>query len=392
MTTLTYKEDEVLEIKPEEKDYTDLWDVKPFKENEHWFTLIEESEEAVMLDMIEYVKPQSERCLLEVPSITIIIESGVGIHTIPLISMEMKINSEIRNWTSEMQLSGSLTFLMAYFNNHIAIWEPMIEPIEKELSNGDIDYQQWELNFSLEMDSNKDETLPNEPTTKISITSTDILELTFTETSIDVLQNLSNAFSEAIKPSKICKTEAMAPYIFKNDTGLQVEIDLEKSGFSLLHAEDETSQVCTVPSSTSIQLEPDSCLEALTSFSFMHNSTSSKEKYLYVKVGENMKELALPVNKADFRYFPLYRESKEPIAIISEVKINMTSICITIRGILQIFNHFNTPITVHCKSDEYFNVGEVQPNSSFNVPLNATYSDRSDIYFSMKVNLNVFLC
>lgn len=118
-----------------------------------------------------------------------------------------------------MQLSGSLTFLMAYFNNHIAIWEPMIEPVEKELSNGDIEYEQWQLNFSLEMETNKDDTQLCEPTTKIAITSTEILELTFTETSIDVLQNLSNAFSEAIKPSKIYKTEAMAPYIFKNDTG-----------------------------------------------------------------------------------------------------------------------------------------------------------------------------
>lgn len=54
--------------------------------------------------MADFVKKQSEKCLLEVPSIMIVIESGVGIHTIPLISMEMKITSEIKNWTSEVSL------------------------------------------------------------------------------------------------------------------------------------------------------------------------------------------------------------------------------------------------------------------------------------------------
>lgn len=124
-----------------------------------------------------------------------------------------------------MQLNGSLNLLMSYFNNNVAIWEPMIEPVERELANGDSEYQQWELGFELEVESNKDDPLFTEPTTKITITSIDTLELTFTETSLEVLQNLSNAFSEAIKPSKIYKTEAIAPYIFKNDTG---EDSLEK--------------------------------------------------------------------------------------------------------------------------------------------------------------------
>lgn len=335
MTTLTTsKEDTILEDQIVEIDYSTLWREKPFEENEYWFTCVDESEDALSTESNEIVPQRSEACMMEVPSIIFIVESGLGIHTIPLISMEMKITTEVKNWSSEMQLKGTLSLLMSYFNNKLAIWEPMIEPIEKETSNGDTEYQQWELDFELAVENSKD------PTTKISVDSVDILEVTLTTTSLDVLQNLSNAFSEAIKPTRMAKTETMAPYIFRNDTGVDVVLDLRKSGFSLVQAPDhslEDTGACLVPTNNFVYLQPDSSASSIASIhSFMHNNANIKEKYLYLKVGDMAKELALPVDKADFRYFPLYRESKEPLAIISEVKINLNSISITVRGILQV--------------------------------------------------------
>lgn len=55
-----------------------------------------------MIEEVEAPKKQSEKCVIEVPSITFIVESGMGIHTIPLLSLEMKIVSEVKNWTSEV--------------------------------------------------------------------------------------------------------------------------------------------------------------------------------------------------------------------------------------------------------------------------------------------------
>lgn len=41
---------------------------------------------------------------------------------------------------------------MAYYNNIMAVWEPLIEPNEREKSNGLTEYHPWELNFNLKIE------------------------------------------------------------------------------------------------------------------------------------------------------------------------------------------------------------------------------------------------
>lgn len=94
---------------------------------------------------------------MEVPSIVIVIETGLGYYTYPLLVVETKLNAEIRDWSSEIAIKSSLALGMAYYNSVLAVWEPLIEPNERERSNGLTEYGPWELNFNLNIEKNCEE-------------------------------------------------------------------------------------------------------------------------------------------------------------------------------------------------------------------------------------------
>lgn len=50
-----------------------------------------------------------------------------------------------------------MTLGMAYYNSSLAVWEPLIEPNEREKANGLSEYGPWELNFSLKIEKNLDD-------------------------------------------------------------------------------------------------------------------------------------------------------------------------------------------------------------------------------------------
>lgn len=72
-----------------------------------WFSLfLEEAEDTLTA---EYYQPISERkpevCIVEVPSIVIVIETGFGYYTYPMLVIETKMNAEIRDWSSDVGFS-----------------------------------------------------------------------------------------------------------------------------------------------------------------------------------------------------------------------------------------------------------------------------------------------
>lgn len=174
---------------------------------------------------------KEEKCIVEVPSIAIIIENGVGVHTIPMLFIETSMDAQVSNWSSEMKMNSTLRLTMSYYNNVIALWEPLIEPVETEMSNGLSDYYPWELQFSLEVDKHLESVEKEEPTTIIKVKSEQTLELLVTKTCVDVLQTLGNAFSKAIEQEGLIKAGVDAPYAIRNDTGLEIQLELSGTEF-----------------------------------------------------------------------------------------------------------------------------------------------------------------
>lgn len=71
------------------------------------------------------------------------LEAGFGTKTVPLILLESKFTADVRNWSSKLNASGSLTIEIAYFNEGLSVWEPLLEPVEKE--NGQLGPFELEL-------------------------------------------------------------------------------------------------------------------------------------------------------------------------------------------------------------------------------------------------------
>lgn len=201
------------------------------------------------------------------------------------------------------------------------------------------------------------------PTTLINVSTENNLELTITKSSLDVFSDLGNAFQEAVTRSTISTPES-APYIFINDTGFEVTLDLRVGHLRLhpLHLpradSDNGGRVVLFQSESADQLEPEhvvSCkvpadgkvfldlkvsepteMEAFSSV--LNRKGTKKEKVIYVTIGGIEKQLELPVHKADRRYFPLYRDTqKEPWGIISDVKMEYGAQVIVLHSVVKVF-------------------------------------------------------
>lgn len=300
---------------------------------------------------------------------------------------------------------------MAYYNSTLAVWEPLIEPNEVEKPNGLIELQPWELNFNLKIEKPVENSLTeSEPKTKIAISSCDTLEMSVTKTGLDVLQDLGQAFSDAIKPQGLHKPDVVAPYIVENDTGLDITMYLKKGSLNLhsshLPSPDGSSKndSLVVFNTTATELDPneittckispggraylqpkqEDSLSKITAFVTSEHS-KLQETLLHVQVGEIDKNIVLPVHKADRRYFPLYRDTnQEPWGIISDVHTEYGSTVITIHGVLKVKNHFSTPVNIFRKRNgAMVEIGQVEPGSTFNVPLHALYASNKELFFSI---------
>lgn len=304
---------------------------------------------------------------------------------------------------------------MAYYNSILAVWEPLIEPNERVKPNGLSEYHPWELNFNLKIVKPVENSLnESEPQTKIAISSSDSLEMSVTKTCLDVLQDLGQAFSDAIRPQGLNKPEIVAPYIVENDTGFDVTINLQKGSLNLhsshlpsvdgtkndslvvfqnasSNVDPDSITTCKISPGGRVYLQPkqEHSLRRITAFC-TNKESKLQETLMYVQVGDIAKEIMLPIHKADRRYFPLYRDTnQEPWGIISHVHTEYGSTVITIHGVLKVKNHFSTAVNIFRKRNGSFvEIGQVEPHSTFNVPLHALYSTSKELYFSL-TNYNI---
>ena len=415
IATMTSQDTSQEDVKNEPIDYSDLWLTKNFEEDDFWFIKVDEGFDALSLNSL-ILEPvaKEEKCVVEVPSIAIIIENGVGVHTIPMLFIETSMDAQVSNWSSAMGVSSTLRLTMSYYNNVLALWEPLIEPVEMDSSLGLSEYNPWEMMFELSVDKHQDDPEKEEPTTFVKVRSEQTLELLVTKTCLDVLQTLGNSFSKAIDQEGLIKTDVVdAPYVLRNDTGLEIQLELNETQF-LFHSANFNSNENTglvVFENTRLLESPKideitSCvvfpggqvylqhnLDAAESFSLLDETIKSmsygekfgKEKFITLYIPEVQKRLQLPIHRADKRYFPIYRETnQEPWGIISEISIEMGSTFVTIRGIVQVHNHFTVPITIsRYVNGAHTEIGQVPPNESFNVPLNCIHDVAKELHFSI---------
>ncbi|XP_052841610.1 intermembrane lipid transfer protein Vps13 [Drosophila gunungcola] len=396
-------------IAEESRNYSTLWHPHHFHSRSFWFTRVEQAVEAMEVEQIpSKEKLKTEKCVIEIPSITLVIESGVGYYTKPLISLDTRITAVFNNWSRNLTANGSLTLNMNYYNQALAEWEPIIELNEVVGRNGVHEYTPWELKFEMGMEKVQSEVEDEveQQAMHMNISSEETLEITFSKSCLGLLSELGEAFSQAIDEKGLTKPEIVAPFVVENDTGFDINLDLRKGIFTLheVHRGGTSLGVSsTLLLSTNLaEVDPNqikTCTISSGGRAYLQTkdlSTLSEEDAedysLYVTIGDINKEIALPVSKSDTRFFNLMRStSQEPWGIISEVKQEYGTTKINIHGVVSVHNHFTTGMNIYrrnpaptAQSFEDIYVGRVRPGEVFHVPLHAIYAEHKDLYFSMK--------
>ncbi|XP_012537324.1 vacuolar protein sorting-associated protein 13 isoform X2 [Monomorium pharaonis] len=411
MHTVTRKEEEDKEVVKPEPNYEGLWIVTPFEENNYWFLKTEVATEALE----EFMYPDDEvmatykpeLAIVSAPTILFTLEAGVGNKTLPMLLLHVGFQSSINDWsTKSMSIDCSMSVVMAYYNSRLALWEPLIEPIEST-DNGKRTSTPWELKTKVQFNditldskgasiaSPASESEPEElhQSTKMSIdiTSSDNLEITITKTCLDVLKQLGQSFSSAMEAKE--PTRKVAPYVLKNETGLAIILDLEHSLFKIF--DDGSRMRDHNDSYMEVILESGASIELAPKSSKLDTRLLEQLKVETVKDREDSKfsisfkgiqsKLAIPVLRADRRFFSLKhrKEGSEEWGIVSDVIVEEGSTIVTLRSILQVHNHFVQPISVYYmtkRGNEVECVGTVGPNEKLNLPLDAVYTS-TNIYW-----------
>ncbi|XP_071565919.1 intermembrane lipid transfer protein Vps13 isoform X2 [Temnothorax nylanderi] len=425
--TVTRKEEEDKEIVKAEPNYEGLWIVTPFEENNYWFLKTEVAMEALE-EFIMYpddeiaaaaaaaaaagaaVAYKPELAIVSAPTILFTLEAGVGNKTLPMLLLHVSFQSNVNDWsTKSMSVDCTMSVIMSYYNSRLALWEPLIEPIEGS-DNGKRVSTPWELKTKIQFNdimldsrgasavSPSSESEPEElhQSTKMSIdvTSSDNLEITVTKTCLDVLKQLGHSFSSAMEASGKGPTRKVAPYVLKNETGLAIILDLEHSLFKIF---DDGSRIRDHNDSyMEVILETGASIELASKTSKLDDTRLLEQlKVETVKDREDSKfsisfkgiqgKLAIPVLRADRRFFSLKhrKEGSEEWGIVSDVIVEEGSTIVTLRSILQVHNHFAQPISVYYmtkRGNEVECVGTVAPDEKLNLPLDAVYTP-TNIYW-----------
>ncbi|XP_076625592.1 vacuolar protein sorting 13C isoform X3 [Colletes latitarsis] len=410
-TKTEVKDEEVVISEPNHKG---LWIISPFEENDFWFLHtdvgVEAVEDLTFTDHVDVTLYKSELAIISAPTILFTLEAGVGNKTLPMLLLHIGFQSNVNDWSSKsMSVEGTMSLIMAYYNSRLALWEPLIEPIEAIRNKKRISTP-WELKTKIQFNdvavnsrgasvmSPTSDSEPEEwhqiPKMSIDIISSENLEITVSKTCLDVLKQLGNAFSSAMEASETGTAKSVAPYVLKNETGLAMILDLERSHFKVFNdgstiVNDSAVSYMEVilESGASIELAPKTTRTEIPLLDQVKTESIQEredDKFI-ISFKEIGGTLAIPVLRADKRFFSLrYRkESSEEWGIVSDVVVDEGSTIVTLRSILQVHNHFSEPISVYYmtkRGNEVECVGTVAPDSKLNLPLDAVYTP-TNIYW-----------
>ncbi|XP_067014210.2 intermembrane lipid transfer protein Vps13 [Anabrus simplex] len=380
-------------------DHSDLWIRRSVQELDHWFLRKDGEKDVTELTKASFkqIPSRSEICILQAPSVTVTIEAGVGSHTLPMILLNAGLNATIHDWSSQLSMNCSLSLQMANYNSYLAVWEPLLEPVET-IKNDRVIQIPWELTLTVDMSKQQQqqqqqqaslealgdwEYIPSEPSTmEINISSKDSLELVVTKTGLDVLSNLVKAFQTAMDGGLMSIEGPASPYVVYNHIGLPTTLLLAQGPFRV-HGSRALSQDCHT-------LAPGECVGlcvvngSSSSPLSLLNLGHADEKFLKILIPKLDCVVDLPVVQANTRYFSLH----DSCGLVSDVRIECGRTIVTLRSIVQVYNYLGVPIDVYCmtkvgRGAENSYVGTVAPAEHLDLPFYAVYTPTNELLFSI---------
>ncbi|KAK5914777.1 hypothetical protein CesoFtcFv8_000431 [Champsocephalus esox] len=350
----------------------DLWSVRNIYGCNFWFLGVDSASEATesLRDLDQ--GRQGESFSAEVKVIQVTLESGFGHRTVPLLLAESSFSGSAKNWSSLLQLRADMTLEVNYFNEIHAVWEPLIERVDKGR-------RRWTLELEMKNNPLQDRSpvhgddfviLP-EPRLAVSVSSKDNLNVTVSQSSLSVLQNLAKAFSEGASSSFDPSLKEKAPFTLNNSLGIPLMVQHSPS----LRPRGPPGQgkLQELPVDQSLDLE----LSMIrTSSRGKLSALQRQESSLYSLsiVPSGFSEISnIAVDKPGRRLYNVRGPSlQEVVSVLLQIDAADGNKVITVRSPLQIRNHFSVPFTVlkFCPTSRSLkSVGQAEPEREFHIDL-----------------------
>ncbi|XP_026537812.1 vacuolar protein sorting-associated protein 13C [Notechis scutatus] len=353
----------------------DLWSVKSVDECQSWFLGVDMATEATEALLASEQSAKKEHFGVEVKSVQVTLECGLGHRTVPLLLAESAFSGTVKNWSSLMSARADLTLEMNYYNETHALWEPLIEQVDRE-------GRRW--NLKLEMKTNPEQDrglLPGddfiiipEPQQMISISSKDTMNITMSKCCLTVLNNLAKGFSEGTASTYDATLKDRAPFTVRNALGIPVRVhtcrSLQVVGFP---RRDTSLHELGLDQSLELEYATSESLDRRR-VSILRRQDSS---LLTLSFGpEGYSEIsAVPIAKPGRRLHSVRApQSSSSDSVVVQIDAEEGNKVITLRSPLQIKNHFSVPFIIYkfVKDIKQLKpLGVSLPEEEFHVPLDS---------------------
>ncbi|KAE8617181.1 hypothetical protein XENTR_v10009002 [Xenopus tropicalis] len=372
---------DALKPKPKEEEVNEnltelvnIWDVRSIDSCSNWFLGVDMAQEITETFQSSEHKEKQESFELEVKSVQITLECGLGHRTVPLLLMESTFSTKVKNWTSFINITADTTLEVHYYNENYAVWEPLIERVN-------CGSRRWSLKFEMKNNPVMDKSLfPGddfilipEPRSAINIYSKDTMNITISKCTLTVFGNLAKAFSEGTASTYDYDSKDRAPLTIKNALGIPIIV--QHGSNMRRNIPSPHSQTHDVDEGQSLELE--FCAVELLKrgqHSALHRQDSSLLTVGIVPHGYT--EMAnIPVTKTARRLYNVRNPQQENfVSVLVQIDATEGNKVITIRSPLQIKNHFSIPFTVYkfvASAKLLEPIGVARQDEEFHVPLDS---------------------
>ncbi|KAG7176031.1 Vacuolar protein sorting-associated protein 13C-like [Homarus americanus] len=380
---------------------------------------VQEAFEAFAVDVTEAVSPVSgslggEMALVAMECLLVTLEAGSLTSPIPLIKLQASISATATGFRSQrVNLNGQLSTELAYYNPRLAVWEPLLEPVEMRGKYGAPEHTPWTLQFEVtkelsggtsqasstvspvaspdadEVEEFEEYPLPD-PLCTVSVTAKDSLELTVTRTSIEVFTSVSEAFSEAYNRSVTGAKAPRAPYRIVNRTGMHISVSVMQSGFRVASDGGEKVEQVTVESGAQVDLFE---MKPLTPkhkrvMSLVAECQTIQDRNILLKIPSLECSCSIPVARADKRFFEVnHMKGGEKWGLVAGITVENGCKTITLSSCVQVTNHLDVTVDVYYmteRGNEVEFVLSLEQDECAMLPLLAVYTPTAELFFSVK--------
>ncbi|XP_061117583.1 vacuolar protein sorting-associated protein 13A isoform X1 [Conger conger] len=342
-----------------------LWNRKSWQELKLWFLEEESEEDSLSLAPLE---PLGESLRLDISSICLTLEAGVGHRTVPMLLAKSSFHGDVKDWSTLINLESKLNMEVLYYNEELGVWEPLLEPLEDDKKDG---FRPWTLGLTMKKKPLKSTDLSDEVDynvpdykTVICISSVDQLNITLSKCGLGMLSNLGTAFAEAASQTADHFQKDQAPLVIKNRLGLAVSV-LHSETFSPIGTTASGQQV-ELQDGESLNMDYTSTATGSDQFSAM-TSLSSKDYFIQpTPVGHTMAGVIPLIKVGRNMLSVVHKDSGVTRYLVCQIYSVEGSKFVKIRSPFQIINYFSIPFRVFEGSTL---LGLAQPKEEFCVPL-----------------------